>query len=145
MAGTVGGTGGCGTSAARAVPTCAANSRTEAADSVPKRVAATSRALRADRLQVQPIHSPPQQRLPETATDSAHVACIERRRVRRRSQYDCEKPTRRRPLRPPALPCWFGPLAQLVEQGTFNPKVAGSIPARPIRPVGAARSSPLRV
>src|SRR5689334_7937490 len=24
-----------------------------------------------------------------------------------------------------------GPLAQLVEQGTFNPKVAGSIPARP--------------
>ncbi len=25
-----------------------------------------------------------------------------------------------------------GPLAQLVEQGTFNPKVAGSIPARPI-------------
>ena len=26
----------------------------------------------------------------------------------------------------------FGPLAQLVEQGTFNPKVAGSIPARPI-------------
>ena len=26
----------------------------------------------------------------------------------------------------------FGPLAQLVEQGTLNPKVAGSIPARPI-------------
>ena len=26
-----------------------------------------------------------------------------------------------------------GPVAQLVEQGTFNPKVAGSIPARPIR------------
>src|SRR5438132_12889830 len=25
----------------------------------------------------------------------------------------------------------FGPLAQLVEQGTLNPKVAGSIPARP--------------
>src|SRR5205823_6893512 len=25
-----------------------------------------------------------------------------------------------------------GPVAQLVEQGTFNPKVAGSIPARPI-------------
>ena len=24
-----------------------------------------------------------------------------------------------------------GPLAQLVEQGTFNPKVAGSIPSRP--------------
>ena len=29
-----------------------------------------------------------------------------------------------------ALP--LGPLAQLVEQGTLNPKVAGSIPARPI-------------
>jgi hypothetical protein len=28
-------------------------------------------------------------------------------------------------------PC--GPVAQLVEQGTFNPKVAGSRPARPIR------------
>jgi hypothetical protein len=27
-----------------------------------------------------------------------------------------------------------GPVAQLVEQGTFNPKVAGSIPARPIAP-----------
>src|SRR5689334_24893704 len=26
-----------------------------------------------------------------------------------------------------------GPVAQLVEQGTFNPKVAGSRPARPIR------------
>src|SRR3954454_11522633 len=26
----------------------------------------------------------------------------------------------------------LGPLAQLVEQGTFNPKVAGSIPARPM-------------
>jgi hypothetical protein len=26
-----------------------------------------------------------------------------------------------------------GPVAQLVEQGTFNPKVAGSIPARPTR------------
>ena len=26
-----------------------------------------------------------------------------------------------------------GPLAQLVEQGTFNPKVAGSIPARPTK------------
>ena len=26
----------------------------------------------------------------------------------------------------------FGPLAQLVEQGTLNPKVAGSIPARPM-------------
>src|SRR5207247_10119466 len=27
-----------------------------------------------------------------------------------------------------------GPVAQLVEQGTFNPKVAGSNPARPIEP-----------
>ena len=26
-----------------------------------------------------------------------------------------------------------GPIAQLVEQGTFNPKVAGSSPARPTR------------
>jgi hypothetical protein len=26
----------------------------------------------------------------------------------------------------------LGPVAQLVEQGTFNPKVAGSRPARPI-------------
>jgi hypothetical protein len=38
-----------------------------------------------------------------------------------------------------------GPLAQLVEQGTFNPKVAGSIPARPIlrRRSGTTRSRPL--
>ena len=27
----------------------------------------------------------------------------------------------------------LGPLAQLVEQGTLNPKVAGSIPARPMK------------
>src|SRR5712671_1167928 len=27
-----------------------------------------------------------------------------------------------------------GPVAQSVEQGTFNPKVAGSIPARPTKP-----------
>ena len=27
----------------------------------------------------------------------------------------------------------LGPLAQLVEQGTLNPKVVGSIPTRPIR------------
>src|SRR6266545_6243478 len=32
-----------------------------------------------------------------------------------------------------------GPVAQLVEQGTFNPKVTGSIPVRPIRPRMAAR------
>jgi hypothetical protein len=37
-----------------------------------------------------------------------------------------------------------GPVAQLVEQGTFNPKVAGSSPARPInksllKPINVAR------
>jgi hypothetical protein len=32
----------------------------------------------------------------------------------------------------PSIPLRSGPVAQLVEQGTFNPKVAGSIPARPI-------------
>src|SRR2546423_11064273 len=32
-----------------------------------------------------------------------------------------------------------GPVAQLVEQGTFNPKVAGSIPARPINESPAQR------
>jgi hypothetical protein len=35
--------------------------------------------------------------------------------------------------REPCLHWPSGPVAQLVEQGTFNPKVAGSIPARPIR------------
>src|SRR5918996_1104310 len=38
----------------------------------------------------------------------------------------------------------LGPLAQLVEQGTLNPKVAGSIPARPTfvcrEEIGGARS-----
>jgi hypothetical protein len=34
--------------------------------------------------------------------------------------------------REPCLHWPGGPVAQLVEQGTFNPKVAGSIPARPI-------------
>ena len=40
-------------------------------------------------------------------------------------------------LRPPSAPetrllySMRGPVAQLAEQGTFNPKVAGSIPARP--------------
>jgi hypothetical protein len=41
-----------------------------------------------------------------------------------------------RATRPPAQPSLYsiaGPVAQLVEQGTFNPKVAGSIPARPIK------------
>src|SRR4051794_18353647 len=45
---------------------------------------------------------------------------------------------RRRPGRTIAV----GPLAQLVEQGTFNPKVAGSIPARPIAP--QQRGEPIR-
>jgi hypothetical protein len=40
-----------------------------------------------------------------------------------------------RPNQParPLQHCARGPVAQLVEQGTFNPKVAGSRPARPIR------------
>src|SRR5438045_9196974 len=33
----------------------------------------------------------------------------------------------------------LGPLAQLVEQGTLNPKVVGSIPTRPIREGPAER------
>ena len=33
-----------------------------------------------------------------------------------------------------------GPLAQLVEQGTFNPKVAGSNPSRPTTPTIIRRS-----
>jgi hypothetical protein len=36
------------------------------------------------------------------------------------------------------LRCRAGPLAQLVEQGTLNPKVAGSIPARPITHIASA-------
>ena len=36
-----------------------------------------------------------------------------------------------------------GPVAQLVEQGTFNPKVAGSIPARPIQFAGILSKSRL--
>src|SRR5690242_17923465 len=36
------------------------------------------------------------------------------------------------PHPPHRLQSRAGPLAQLVEQGTFNPKVAGSRPARPI-------------
>ena len=42
-----------------------------------------------------------------------------------------------------------GPLAQPVEQGTFNPKVAGSSPARPISQLesgpGCARAMMIRV
>ena len=34
-----------------------------------------------------------------------------------------------------------GPVAQLVEQGTFNPKVVGSIPTRPIKEIPANRPS----
>src|SRR4051794_8987350 len=41
-------------------------------------------------------------------------------------------------MRPPC-----GPLAQLVEQGTLNPKVAGSIPARPICTGGNLRFPPV--
>jgi hypothetical protein len=36
----------------------------------------------------------------------------------------------------------LGPVAQLVEQGTFNPKVAGSRPARPIKEVPAHQLLP---
>ena len=48
----------------------------------------------------------------------------------------------------------FGPLAQLAEQGTFNPKVVGSIPTRPIMemtanwhflPFGSGRSTRVAV
>src|SRR6266576_3152542 len=35
----------------------------------------------------------------------------------------------------------LGPLAQLVEQGTLNPKVAGSIPARPTASQSSARGA----
>src|SRR6185312_16848975 len=45
-------------------------------------------------------------------------------------------------LSTPVLHSGRGPLAQLVEQGTFNPKVAGSIPARPI---GLSRPGALHV
>ena len=38
----------------------------------------------------------------------------------------------------------LGPLAQLVEQGTLNPKVAGSIPARPM-PMSLQKPRVLRV
>src|SRR5437868_7148194 len=37
-------------------------------------------------------------------------------------------------------PC--GPLAQLVEQGTLNPKVEGSNPSRPISNLGVVRGKP---
>src|SRR5690349_181364 len=61
------------------------------------------------------------------------------RRVRRarsarpRSSRPSGRRPRKRPLYSPP-----GPLAQLVEQGTFNPKVAGSSPARPIQEVPAS-------
>src|SRR4029079_9898441 len=38
-----------------------------------------------------------------------------------------------------------GPLAQLVEQGTFNPKVAGSSPARPTRAASAVDGELVRI
>ena len=43
------------------------------------------------------------------------------------------------------LQCAPGPVAQLVEQGTFNPQVEGSKPSRPIRPrVGATIGGAVR-
>ena len=66
---------------------------------------------------------------------------LRRRRRRRGRGGKCRAPasattakrpgqTARRKIRP--LYSLGGPVAQLVEQGTFNPKVAGSNPARPI-------------
>src|SRR6266404_9857793 len=42
--------------------------------------------------------------------------------------------TERTFIRPLRYAAFHGPLAQLVEQGTLNPKVEGSIPSRPIAP-----------
>src|SRR6478609_9378954 len=46
---------------------------------------------------------------------------------------------RRCPVRLPVP----GPLAQLVEQGTLNPKVVGSIPTRPIHSIVAGTADPV--
>ena len=66
-----------------------------------------------------------------------------RRRTRTGGRPRAGAASARRPRWNCALHSTEGPLAQLVEQGTFNPKVAGSIPARPIghgsipaRPIG---------
>ena len=69
--GTVGVTGSGGASCARAVATCAANTKTHTADSVLRRgFGADFGALLTDGVQVQPLHSPPQQRLPDMAKTS---------------------------------------------------------------------------
>src|SRR6266851_8100649 len=59
------------------------------------------------------IAHPPTPALRSPARRSVH----DRRRVGKRRSYNGRR---------------FGPLAQLVEQGTLNPKVGGSIPPRPI-------------
>ena len=46
--------------------------------------------------------------------------------------------------REPCLHWPDGPVAQLVEQGTFNPKVTGSIPARPKKTTEGSKEEPLR-
>src|SRR4029453_11042188 len=55
----------------------------------------------------------------------------ERRRRRWRRSTRPASPERARRPDPLAVHWPPGPVAQLAEQGTFNPKVAGSIPARP--------------
>jgi hypothetical protein len=146
IVGMVGIAGGCGSSAAPAVSTGRASTSTQAAESRLRPVVIAPGTLPFG--QGRPIHASPQQRRTHPATFSL-VACIEGRRGRRRSQCEGGKPTRpaselpvhederpptlRRETTPWALACALGPLAQLVEQGTFNPKVAGSNPARPIR------------
>ncbi len=132
--GTGGGRGGWGASCARAVATCATSTRKHTADSVLKRRVAAEPRARTDGVQVQPIHSPPQQRLPDTATNFAPVACLERCRDRTRSQCDSEKPTRRpvlpklrsRNRRPaeqrigrPALPCRLRAVSSVGRAGDF--------------------------
>src|SRR6266851_8425109 len=59
------------------------------------------------------IANPPTPALCSPARRSVH----DRRRVGKRRSYNGRR---------------FGPLAQLAEQGTLNPKVGGSIPPRPI-------------
>ena len=71
---------------------------------------------------------------------------VARRPLRRSRQLSTKGPGRlgaAGPFACPALESTAGPVAQLVEQGTFNPKVAGSRPARPILPrwTGLSKSS----
>jgi hypothetical protein len=56
-------------------------------------------------------------------SNGGHIACRDGRSPPRRPERRSSSAT---------LRGRSGPLAQLVEQGTLNPKVAGSIPARPI-------------